>query len=84
MAQKMFGWLGMAVVLAAGAAQAAPTASAAQLSDRTARAFEKYVREAEARSKADLDARRNFLWIDALARVSRESRRTRSCGTDKF
>ena len=71
-AQKMFGWLGMAVVLAAGAAQAAPTASAAQLSDRTARAFEKYVREAEARSKADLDARRNFLWIDALAREQRE------------
>jgi hypothetical protein len=47
-------------------------ASAAQLSDRTVRAFEKYVQDVEARSKAELDARRNFLWIDALAREQRE------------
>jgi len=48
------------------------TVSAAQLSDKTVHTFEKYVRDVEARSKADLDARRNFLWIDGLAREQRE------------
>ena len=62
----------MTVAISANAGFSAKTAAAAQLSERTARTFEKYVRDAETRSKADLDARSNFLWIDALAREQRD------------
>jgi len=79
--QKILGRLGMAAVLAAGAvALATRTASAAQLSDRTARAFEKYVRDGEARSKADLAANGKFLWIDALSRQQRQQAYTQLRG----
>src|SRR5690348_13670783 len=70
-AQEIFGVFVIAAAMLA-IASLPKAAAAAQLSDRTLRAFEKYVRDAEARSKADLDARRNFLWIDAQPREQRE------------
>lgn len=61
---------GIAAVVAA--CFAGKAASAAKLSDKTVRAFEKYIRDAEMRSEADLAARRNFLWIDTLPVEQRE------------
>lgn len=62
--QKAAGVLGIGAVVVAGFA--AKPASAAQLNEKTVRAFEKYVHGAEMRSEADLATKRNFLWIDAM------------------
>ena len=78
--QKIVGVLSTAVLMFASAGFAATAAAAAQLSDRTVRAFEKYVHDAETRSEADLATKRNFLWIDALPRGQRQQAYTQLRG----
>ncbi|HXT85884.1 MAG TPA: hypothetical protein VN745_02570 [Verrucomicrobiae bacterium] len=71
--QTIAGVLGMAVLMLASASFAPRTTlGAAQLSDRTARAFDKYIHDAEMRSEADLAATKGFLWIDAMPIARRE------------
>src|SRR6185437_8642879 len=65
--QTIAGVFGMAVLMLASASFAPRTTlGAAQLSDRTARAFDKYIHDAEMRSEEDLAATKGFLWIDAM------------------